>query len=165
VFPWLLLVFAVVPFLELVLLIKLTQLTSLPVTVLIVIGTGITGMSLVRWQGLKAWRQIQTQLASGQSPSKAIISGVLILVAGAMLLTPGLLTDTAGFLLLIPPVRFAVVRLLQKRLAGHVVGAVRNSVWVSSFGAEAVDQKPAEPDSGPRPSVRVVDPSDTRSLE
>jgi UPF0716 protein FxsA len=165
VFPWLLLVFAVVPFLELVLLIKMTQLTSLPVTVLIVIGTGVIGMSLVRWQGLKAWQQIQTQLASGQSPSKAIVSGVLILVAGAMLLTPGLLTDTAGFLLLIPPVRFAVAGLLQKRFANRVLGGVRSSVWATSFGTDAVDQKTVEPDSGTRPSVRVVDPGDSRSLE
>ena len=164
-FPWLLIVFAVVPFLELVLLIKLTQQTSLPVTILVVIGTGVTGMSLVRWQGLKAWQQIQQQLASGQSPSKAIISGVLILVAGAMLLTPGLLTDTAGLLLLIPPVRAVIASLLQKRCAGRVVSDVRSSVWVTSFGTEATDPRPAEPDSGPRPGVRVVDPGETRSLE
>lgn len=119
-------------------------------------------MSLVRWQGMKALRQIQQQLASHQSPSLSIIAGVLILVAGAFLLTPGIITDTAGFLLLIPQLRMALARYIQKRLISTAVTGMKGSVWVSSFSPSLSDADPAHPnsvDSSERPSVQVIDPN------
>ncbi len=159
----LLLLFAIIPLLELWLLIELTKLTSLWWTIALVMSTGMIGMSLVHWQGMKALRQIQQQLASGQSPSQAIVSGVLILVAGALLLTPGILTDTAGFLLLIPPVRTAFARFIQKRLVGRAVSSVHGSVWVSSFSSN-FPRPPAEDsmNAAERPCVRVIDPNEGR---
>lgn len=116
-------------------------------------------MSLVRWQGMKAWRQIQQQLLAGQSPSQSIVAGVVILGAGALLLTPGILTDTAGFLLLIPAVRTAFADYVRKRLVSRAVGSVQGSVWVSSFSS-SFPQPPVgdAPNGSPRPSVRVIDP-------
>lgn len=154
---------ALVPIAELWLLVELTQRTSLVWTIALVLCTGMIGMSLVRWQGMKAWRQIQQQLASGQSPSQSILSGVLILVAGALLLTPGMITDTAGFLLLIPPVRNAFARFVQKRLASRTVSSAHGSVWVSSFTTN-VAQSPASefPNPAQRPSVRVIEPNEGR---
>jgi UPF0716 protein FxsA len=70
------LLFAIVPLLELWLLYQITLRTSLLWTISLVLFTGMLGTALVRWQGLKAWSQIQTQLASGQSPSQAIVSGI-----------------------------------------------------------------------------------------
>ena len=163
VFPRLLLLFAIVPLLELWLLIELTKLTSIWWTIALVLSTGMIGMSLVRWQGMKSLRQIQQQLASGQSPSQSIVSGVLILIAGALLLTPGLITDTAGFLLLIPTLRTAFARIVQKRLVGRVVSSVQGSVWVTSFSSNF--PQPAAADStntAERPSVRVIDPGEEK---
>jgi UPF0716 family protein affecting phage T7 exclusion len=105
VFLRFLLLLAIIPLAELWLLIEITKRTSLGLTIALVLFTGMLGVSLVRWQGMKALREIQQQVASGQSPSLSIIGGVLILLAGAFLLTPGIITDTAGFLLLIPQLR------------------------------------------------------------
>lgn len=145
---------------ELWLLIELTKRTSLWWTIAMVLFTGMLGMSLVRWQGMKALRQIQQQLASGQSPSQAIISGVLVLVAGAFLLTPGIITDTAGFLLLIPQLRSAVARYAQKRLVSSAVNGMKGSVWVSSFSTGFPNTTSAnQRDVSERPSVQVIDPN------
>ncbi len=160
-----LLLLAVVPLLELWLLMALVQRTSLGWTIAIVLSTGLIGMSLVRWQGTKALRQIQQQLSSGQSPSQAIVSGVMILVAGALLLTPGIITDTVGFLLLIPPVRIAIAGYLQKRLIGKVANSVQGSVWVGSFGTNFSPTPETDPSqTSERPGVLVVEPDDPKLL-
>ncbi|MFN9719203.1 MAG: FxsA family protein [Planctomycetota bacterium] len=160
----LLVVFIAIPLLELWLLVELTRRTSLAWTIGLVLLTGMAGTSLVRWQGIKAWRQIQQQLASGKSPSEAIFSGVLILVAGAMLLTPGMITDTVGLLLLIPPIRSIVARWLQKRVVAQMVsGASRNGgVWFTSYSTSFSSTPDPPTDAGERPSVRVIDPDNLK---
>jgi UPF0716 protein FxsA len=77
-----------------------------------VVGTGVIGAGLVRWQGWRTWRRIQDDLAHGNLPADALQDGLLILVAGVLLITPGVLTDAVGVLLLLPPVR----RLVKSRL-------------------------------------------------
>ena len=151
---------ALVPLAELWLLIELTKRTSLGWTIALVLFTGMLGMSLVRWQGIKALQQIQQQVASGQSPSLAIIAGVLVLVAGAFLLTPGILTDTAGFLLLIPQLRMSIARYAQKRLIGSAVSGIKGSVWVSSFSTGFPNTASTnQGDVSERPCVQVIDPN------
>lgn len=163
VFLRFLLLLAIIPLLELWLLIELTKQTSLGWTIALVLSTGMIGMSLVRWQGMQAWRKIQQQISSGQSPSESILSGVMILVAGALLLTPGMITDTAGFLLLVPPVRLACARYFQKFLVARAVSGAANSVWVSSFTSNFNQPPVAEPsDATERPGVRVIDPNEGR---
>lgn len=160
VFLRFLLLLAVIPLLELWLLIELTKRTSLWWTIALVLFTGMLGMSLVRWQGTKALRQIQQQLSSGESPSLAIISGVLVLVAGAFLLTPGIITDSAGFLLLIPQVRSTIARYVQKRLVSGAVNGIKGSVWVSSFSTGFPHTTSASEGNGSeRPSVQVIEPN------
>lgn len=155
-----LLLLAAIPLLELWLLIEITKRTNLWWTVALVLFTGMLGMSLVRWQGMKALRQIQQQLSSGQSPSLAIISGVLVLVAGAFLLTPGIITDTAGFLLLIPQLRSAIALYAQKRLVSSAVNGIKGSVWVSSFSTSFPNTTSSnQSDVSERPSVHVIDPN------
>ena len=159
----LLLLFVIVPVCELGILIKLTELTSVVTTVAIVIATGIAGMSLVRWQGASAWREIRQQLGRGQSPSLSIVAGVLVLIAGAFLLTPGLLTDSAGFLLLVPAVRRRIAGYLQRRFADNVKftfqsGSFGTAQWTSAGMASSASDAPDE-----RPQVRVVDP--TRKID
>lgn len=157
-----LLLIVFVPLIELGLLLELTKLTSLWVTIAVVLTTATVGMNLVRWQGINTWKEIQRQLAAGQSPSRSIVSGVLILVAGAMLLAPGLLTDTVGFLLLIPAVRSVITTRLQKRFVTNAAAHFRSSVWVNSATPEPMSQSDDEVNGPSRPYVRVVDPHEPR---
>ena len=78
-----------VPLIELVLLSQLLQRTGMMTTLLVVFLTGIVGVSLTRRQGMKAWKGAHQQMAQGKSPSKEILDGVMILLAGAFLITPG----------------------------------------------------------------------------
>ena len=157
-FSRLFLLFALVPLAELWLLMELAKRTNWWTTIGVVLSTGVLGISIVRWQGVNTWREIQRQLASGKSPSRSIVSGVLILVAGALLLTPGLLTDTLGFLLLIPPVRYAVAIYLQSRIVTSVSTKFRSSVWVNSQTPDFATDEDSGLDPSQRPSVRVVEP-------
>lgn len=118
----LLLLFTVVPLVELYLLITIGRMIGVGPTIAIVLGTGILGAWLARWQGLAVLRRVREEMAAGRLPTDALIDGLLILVAAAVLLTPGLLTDTAGFLLLVPAsravVRKAVAAAIAKRSRG-----------------------------------------------
>lgn len=118
----LLLLFTVVPLVELGLLIQIGRVIGLVPTITIVLLTGFAGAALARWQGMATLRRVQTDMAEGRVPAEALVDGLLILVAGAVLLTPGLLTDIAGFLLLIPPTRAAVRRALVEAFRGRVQG-------------------------------------------
>ncbi|MHC5033978.1 MAG: FxsA family protein [Planctomycetota bacterium] len=110
----LILLLTLVPIVELVLLVKLTQWwDSLTLTIGIIIGTGLLGAVLARSEGLRVVRRMHDQLARAELPADSLIDGVMILVAAALLLTPGLLTDACGFLLLIPPSRAVVRRVLK----------------------------------------------------
>lgn len=108
--------FIAIPTVELILLIKLGGMIGLLPTVAIIFATGALGATLARWQGLEVLRQIQAQLAHGQLPASAMFDGVIILLAGALLLTPGFLTDIVGFLSLIPGVRQAFKHVIVKRI-------------------------------------------------
>lgn len=101
----LLLVLALLPVIELALLIRLYRATNLLTALGLVIGAGLLGAALARRQGFEIWRRIQSQLAQGQTPTRELLDGLLVLAAGFLLILPGLLSDIAGFLILLPPVR------------------------------------------------------------
>ena len=94
--------FILIPLIELFLLLQVAQYTSVAMTVLIVILTGVIGSMLARREGAMAWFRFHSAVAEGRMPSREIQDGLLIVFAGALLLTPGLLTDAVGFTLLIP---------------------------------------------------------------
>jgi UPF0716 protein FxsA len=108
----LLLLFILIVAAELALLLWLTQQTGFLVTVLVILGTGVLGASLARWQGLRAWNAIRSDIAAGRMPAASVVDGVMILLSGAFLLAPGLISDICGCLLLIPRIRTAVSRVL-----------------------------------------------------
>jgi UPF0716 protein FxsA len=112
----LLLLFIVVPIVELILLIQLGGLIGTLATIGLIVVTGALGASLARWQGLSVLRQIQSEVAGGRLPAGSLVDGVIILMAAALLVTPGLLTDVFGFLCLVPGFRGVVKRMLRKRL-------------------------------------------------
>jgi len=116
----LLLLFIAIPLIELVLFLQIGSRIGLLPTIAIVILTGILGASLTRIQGLKTLARYQQALAEGRMPHAEVIEGLMILAAGAVLLTPGFLTDVIGFLLLVPPVRTEVRRRLTGYLATRI---------------------------------------------
>ncbi len=101
-FGRLLLLFMTIPLIEVLILIKLGSLFGFWPTIFLVIGTGVLGAYLAKLYGLSVWHKIQQDLNAGLMPADKLVDGLLILVGGIVLLTPGLLTDILGFLLLIP---------------------------------------------------------------
>lgn len=116
----LLLLFTVVPALELILLIQLGRLVGFWPTAALVLGTGIVGAWLARREGMKVLRAVNAEMAAGRMPTDQLLDGLLILIAGAVLLTPGLLTDTAGFVLLVPPSRRLIRRVLSRAISTKI---------------------------------------------
>lgn len=111
----LLLLFTVVPLIELAMLLAIGRQVGVLSTVLLVLGTGILGAWLARREGVRTFARVREEFAAGRLPTDALLDGLLILVAGAVLLTPGLLTDVAGFSLLVPAGRRVVRRALAAR--------------------------------------------------
>ena len=99
------LLFVVLPLVELLLLTRVSGVIGFNATVLLVIATGLVGGKLARSQGRKAWQKVQEALANGRIPTGEGLDAVLVLVAGILLVTPGVLTDGLGVLLLLPPFR------------------------------------------------------------
>ena len=95
-------IFILIPLIELVVLIKVGSYIGLWPTIGIVVLTGILGATLARHQGFMIINKIKSDLSSGRVPAKELIDGLLVLVGGIVLLTPGFITDFCGFLLLIP---------------------------------------------------------------
>lgn len=119
-FAKLLLLFITVPLVEFFLLMKIGMRIGIVPTIATIFITGIIGAWLTRVQGLRTLRRFQKATQEGRLPHEEVMDGVLILVAGAVLLTPGFLTDAIGFLLLAPPVRLAFRKQLSKHLMGRV---------------------------------------------
>ena len=107
---YLFLLFTIVPLVEVTLLIRIGQATEWWVPILLVIFTGIAGAALARWQGFQVLERIREELRAGRMPTNSLLDAFLILLAGILLVTPGVLTDVAGCLLLIPPIRALVKR-------------------------------------------------------
>lgn len=107
--------FTIIPIIELYILIQLGSVIGALPTVLLVILTGAAGAALAKVQGVSVWSRIQRELNAGRFPGNDLIDGLLLLLAGVTLLTPGLLTDVAGFLLLVPVTRYPVREWLKRR--------------------------------------------------
>jgi UPF0716 protein FxsA len=117
---WLLL-FIAVPAVELALLIRVGGEIGLLATVMIIVATGVAGWSLLKLQGLQTLARIRQEMAQGQMPATEMVAGLVLLGSGLFLLTPGFLTDTVGFLMLVPTIRRAVARRLIQRYQGRIV--------------------------------------------
>ncbi|MEM8599321.1 MAG: FxsA family protein [Bacteroidota bacterium] len=114
-FGRLLLLFLIVPIVELFLLVWLGDRIGLGPTLLLIVVTALLGSFLAQREGLAAWRRFQARVAEGGLPGKELSDGLIILVAGALLLTPGVLTDVVGFLGLLPPTRALLRRSVAAR--------------------------------------------------
>lgn len=118
---WLFGLFLAVPIIEIALFIQVGGLIGLWPTLGIVVLTAIVGTTLMRSQGAQAWKEVNRSFSELRDPTRPLAHGVMILVAGMLLLTPGFFTDTFGMLLLIPGIREFVMTKLASRI--HVVRA------------------------------------------
>ena len=112
----LILLFTLVPLVELFLLIKIRTIIGALPTVLIVVGTGVLGAYLARQQGFMVWSRIQREMEMGMFPAEDMLDGLLIFGAGVVLLTPGVITDVIGILILIPFTRLYIREWIKRRL-------------------------------------------------
>lgn len=113
----LILLFTVIPLLELWILLQLGHVAGLPATIAVVLATGAVGAAVARIQGLATLQRARTALAAGRLPATEAVDGLLILLAGALLVTPGLLTDLCGLVLLVPRARSLVRARVSAALA------------------------------------------------
>lgn len=149
----LILLFVTIPLVELAILLQVGQWIGLWPTVGLVVATGIAGAALARHQGLRAFLAVQQELASGRLPGRSLLDGLSILVGGAFLLTPGILTDIAGFSLLLPFSRRWLQRAVQRRLERRISeGTVQFRVFTPGGGVSTrwgeVGTKPPRPRDG-----------------
>ena len=170
----LILLFVTVPLLELVLLLQVGQWIGLGPTVALVVATGFAGAALARRQGLRAFLAVQQELSAGGLPGRALLDGLSILVGGALLLTPGILTDVLGFSLILPSSRRWLQGILRRRMERRIKeGAVHFTVFGSGGGfpsaggyggsdaGSADDQARQELGTHP-PGRNPLDPADRR---
>jgi UPF0716 protein FxsA len=115
-FRWLLLFILVVPALEIGVLIWTGNLIGPIWVILLIILTGVLGAWLAKKQGLETIRNFQQSVQYGQMPQDTLLDGACILVGGAVLLTPGFITDAIGFLLLFPATRFPIKRVIRNAI-------------------------------------------------
>jgi UPF0716 protein FxsA len=126
-------IFVAVPIIEIAVFIQAGELIGLWPTIGVVILTAILGTSLMRAQGLQTLAKAQSQMDQGEMPIGAMFDGICILIAGVLLLTPGFVTDTMGFLLLVPPLRQLVGAKVIMKLVQS--GNIRTSFGGRGFGA------------------------------
>jgi UPF0716 protein FxsA len=117
--PFLVILFIVVPIAELYVIIQVGQLIGVWPTLLLLLADAVLGSLLLRHQGRGAWRRFNQALAARRFPGKEVADGVLIVIGGTLLLTPGFLTDIVGLFFLIPPTRAIARRLLRRFTVGR----------------------------------------------
>jgi len=156
---YLFIAFLMVPIIEIALFIQVGGAIGLWPTLAIVVLTAVLGTWLVRTQGRMALGQLQSSLANLNDPTEPLAHGAMILVSGALLLTPGFFTDAVGFALLMPPIRMALLRYLRSKMsvAQFQMGGGRAQ---NGFGPGDIidgDFKEVKPDNEPSPPSGWVD--------
>lgn len=140
------LLFTLVPLVELALLIRLGEWIGLGPTVALVLVTGAVGAGLARREGLRSWTRVREELSRGRVPGEELVHALLLVVAGALLVTPGVLTDAVGLVLLLRPARSRLFRALRSRFADRIrAGQIRFSAGRPNAGDEPPGGEPASP--------------------
>ncbi|MDZ7732862.1 MAG: FxsA family protein [Acidimicrobiia bacterium] len=153
-----------VPVIELYLIVEVAGGIGVPETIALLILISLAGAWLVRREGLGVLARVDQRLQRGELPTHELVDGLCVLVAGALMLTPGFLTDAVGLLLLVPftraPLRLLLERRFRRRMDRYQAGdAPRSRVWVTSFtnvtdvDVDGVRERPTSPRRGSRPDV------------
>lgn len=117
---FLIVAFLAVPIVEIYLVVEVARYAGILNTIALLIVVSVVGAWMVRREGLGILRRAQGELAAGRVPGRQVVEGLLVLVAGALMLTPGFATDALGLVLLFPPSRIAVREVLVRRFASRV---------------------------------------------
>lgn len=125
----LLVLFVVVPLVELYVIIQVGQEIGALWTIAILVADSLLGSMLMRSQGRVAWRRFNEAIAAGRVPAREVFDGVLVIFGGALLLTPGFVTDVFGLLLLLPPTRALIRRALVRRFDGRIAVSSAGDRW------------------------------------
>ncbi len=132
--------FVVAPLAELYVIIKTGQAIGVLNTIGLMIAIAMLGSWLIRREGTKVWTRFATQVQAGQIPSREIADGVCLLVAGALMIAPGFISDITALLLLFPPTR-AIARtwLMRRKGLGAMTGFGRTSTITATYGGRVTD--------------------------
>lgn len=142
--------FLIMPVVELALLVQVDKLIGFWPTIGIIVMTGLMGGLLAKREGLSVWQRFNARMAEGGLPGTELLDGVIILVAGALLITPGVVTDFLGFLGLIPPTRSFIRKIAMKRIRKAMK---KGSISVVGFDGEGMHPfYNAEANPPPEPS-------------
>ncbi len=162
------LAFTLIPMVELVLLVRLGGTIGFIPTVAICLLTGAAGAALARAQGLSVLRRIQTVSAQGQLPTRELLEGVMILLAGVVLITPGFLTDIFGLLLLTPPFRALMRMWVARRFEAHIVsrtqsaGGTTSASWSTGRPGSAPHAEQPKPWTELAPGQELIPPGSVK---
>ncbi len=156
-------IFVAMPIIEIAVFIQAGELIGLWPTIGVVVLTAIIGTSLMRAQGLQTLAKAQSQMDQGEMPIGAMFDGICILVAGVLLLTPGFVTDTFGFLLLVPPLRQLIgAKVIMKLVqSGNIRTNFRGATYSSGAQGGSSGRGPNGPGghggSRPRGAGPIID--------
>jgi UPF0716 protein FxsA len=156
-FRRLILLFILVPIAELVLLIQLGRWVGLWPTLALIVITGTVGAALASREGLRAWHALQEDLAQGRLPGRPIMDGLSIFSGGALLLTPGLMTDILGFALVMRPTRRWIQNRVVNRFGGRLMKHGQVFIQTSTGWRRQEESDTGEP---ARPSGREIEQGD-----
>jgi UPF0716 protein FxsA len=145
------LIFIVVPIAELYVIIKVGEAIGLVPTLVLLLLDALLGSMLLRHQGRAAWIRFNRALAENRLPHKEVFDGVLIIFGGALLITPGFITDILGLVLLIPPTR-AIVRGISSRIVRRRMAM--GTLWTSGRARGSSRPRPAPEGPEPEPGGR-----------
>lgn len=149
--PYLFLLFIIMPIAEIAVLIQVGGTIGVWTTIGIVILTAVIGTTMLRHQGLATLNKAQMRMQQGEMPAQQMLEGILLLIGGVLLLTPGFITDFFGFATLIPQSREFLAKKLTERSVGHIF------VGGSSFGAgvapKSAENRDTGTSNGPRAQV------------
>ncbi len=150
----LLVAFLVVPIVELAVILQVGSSIGVLPTVALLLVVSVLGAALVRREGARTWRAFSSAVASGRAPAREVADGALVLLGGALLLTPGFVTDIVGLVAILPPTRAVARRALTRVVARRMTAAVLRGPLRGPFPG-----RPGQP-SGPPPgrgTGRVVE--------
>lgn len=159
--PLLLVLFIVVPLVELYVLIQVGQEIGALNTIALLLLSSVLGTLMLRSQGRAAWRRFQAAIASGRPPTREVADGALIILGGSLLLTPGFVTDVGGLVLLVPPSRALVRGFLARTIlarAALVVGGPAGAAGAEAYRRRRRDAAARDRDADVEGSATEVDP-------
>lgn len=158
---WLFWLFAALPIVEIALFIQVGGMIGLAATLALVVLSAVLGVVVIRSQGVGAWHEAQRSLAQLRDPSRPLAHGMMLMVAGLLLIAPGFLTDSLGLLLLIPPLRDLLMRRAGRRMRVRTtIAMARREAHRPPYAGGVIDADYVVEDDAPRDRPAPPDLSD-----